>query len=840
MFRSLLAAAVLITACDPAFSAVTTPLAAKGQALQPVVVAEGASPRVQAAARNLAGYLAKITGATFEVKTGDGTSGLAVGVPADFRKIDAGTAFDPKDPTRREEYLLRSHPNGLYLLGATDLAVEDAVWDLLRRAGYRQYFPGETWEFIPSTPELGLSLDESVKPDFWYRRIWYGFGIWPENGPSELAWRARNRVETAFPLSHGHSYDGIYSQKKAVFAEHPEYLAEIKGKREPRGGIKFCLSNADCRKLIVDWAVGVIAAKPATESISLDPSDGNGWCECAACKAMGSVSDRVVTVCNEVARAINDRFGKEYGPKYVGINIYNMHSEPPTIPVDPHVIGLSTTAFIRSLLTHDQIMDGWTKKGARVGVYDYFSVMQWDWDAPGAPGAAQPEGIARHLAHYYDRGARLLSAESSDNWGPAGLGYYVAARVLWDVREAKNVAAIRDEFLTNCFGAAREPMARFYKTIDGKHRPMLSEHLIGTMYRCLSEARAAAPDPRVHARLRDLVLYTRYQEMYMRYLRVKAKDATTGDERNRMLAFCYRIRTTRMGHTLAMCRTLSDGIKDPTMRFTAREKDCPWKDKTPFTEEEIAAFVADGVRNNPVAAFDPVQFSDDLVPAAPLKLPHVPMGNFAGNVAFEHLYLYTWVDKAPATIPFKLLGGYFYDWKNNVRVRVTASQDPTGQPFIDDATTVSDKQIHDWTLQTPYTGLHKIWVVKGHGGAQIQWTDGTPMTGINTTARFLPFYGTGTAYFYVPKGTTVLGGFIHRAEGDICDSSGRAVASLKSLAPSGTGYFSIPIAPGQDGRLWKLEKSAFFVALMTVPSCVARSAEELLLPREVVEADAPR
>ncbi len=29
-----------------------------------------------------------------------------------------------------------------------------------------------------------------------------------------------------------------------------------------------------------------------------------------------------------------------------------------------------------------------------------------------------------------------MSAESSDNWGPNGLGYYPAARMLWDVDEA--------------------------------------------------------------------------------------------------------------------------------------------------------------------------------------------------------------------------------------------------------------------------------------------------------------------------------------------------------------------------------------------------------------------
>lgn len=67
---------------------------------------------------------------------------------------------------------------------------------------------------------------------------------------------------------------------------------------------------------------------------------------------------------------------------------------------------------------------------------------------------------------------------------------------------------------------------------------------------------------------------------------------------------------------------------------------------------------------------------------------------------------------------------------------------------------------------------------------------------------------------------------------------GAPVAALKDLAPKKTGYFSIPVPPGQDGRLWKLNRSAHFVVLLTVPACLARNANELLLPREVVAADA--
>ena len=63
---------------------------------------------------------------------------------------------------------------------------------------------------------------------------------------------------------------------------------------------------------------------------------------------------------------------------------------------------------------------------------------------------------------------------------------------------------------------------------------------------------------------------------------------------------------------------------------------------------------------------------------------------------------------------------------------------------------------------------------------------------------------------------------------------GRAVLDF---AKAEEGWFQAPVPPGQDGKLWKFENSQGQRLLMTVPPYLARSAEELLLPQEVVEAD---
>src|SRR5436190_21515257 len=96
--------------------------------------------------------------------------------------------------------------------------------------------------------------------------------------------------------------------------------------------------------------------------------------------------------------------------------------------------------------------------------------------------------LKESIPRFYKQGARFMCAESSDSWGVTGLGYYLTARMLWDVREAGRVGALKDDFLDRAFGPAQKPMADFYRLIDASSRPRLSSDLLGRMYRALDQA----------------------------------------------------------------------------------------------------------------------------------------------------------------------------------------------------------------------------------------------------------------------------------------------------------------------------------------------------------------
>ena len=810
-------------------NAVVAELARDRQALLNVVIGEKASEATKTVATDLAAYLGRISGAEFKVESGDGSRGIVLGRPAEFSRLPLSVNFGT-GPLEREDYLLRSTATGLYLLGSTDVAVSHAAWDVLYRLGYRQFFPGETWEVVPSQTHLKIAVDDRESPSFHARRIWYNWGLWGYNDVPYRQWCLRNRAVQGFVLNSGHAYESIVATNKAEFDAHPEYFAQLNGERKYLGGdTKFCVANAGLRKLVVEHAVRTVKNSPQVDSISMDPSDGGGWCECPECAKFANVSDCVVTLANEVAVAIN---GLGLGPKYVGMYAYNKHSAPPKIRVHPHVIPSATTAFIGGGFSFDQVVEGWQAQGATLGCYDYLSVVDWDWNLPRGAKASRPSSIAAFLPRIHRQGIRFYDAESGDCWGPCGLGYFVASRVLWDVSGAKQLDALVEDFLDKAFASAKEPMREFYRLIteDTQRRP--PSDLLGRMYRQLDAARRATADPRVLERIDHLILYTRHAELYFAF-------ANGGGSKEDVARHAYRMRKTMMVHSYGLwARLLS--------QQAALTPDHPLKSEEPFVRAELDKILGDGIaRNQPVdPGFTSVEFSRNLVPAATrLKLAQTPLGSFP-TAAQDYQQYFIWVPDGAGRVDLKIT--VEKRWVNRLpKVSLYSPLEVTLNAVASDESYKPDGKPYDIRLPTPHAGLHRVETLDGGDYTRIVWPDRMPVTiesGIDTPQVTSHFRGAWTMYFYVPKGTKLVGGWASRIanwapriSGKLLDADGREALDFAKVEE---GWFKIPVPAGQDGRLWKFENSQGQRLLMTVPPCLARSAEELLLPAEVVEADA--
>ncbi len=813
-----------VAAAEPP-PAASVRLASDGQAIMPIVVPAHASNALKATARELATQLQRISEATFDVTTGDGRTGIAVGLVRDFPNLNVTSEFDDAGLARDEQYLLRSHDGGLYVIGRTDQAVRHAVWDLLYRLGHRQFFPGAAWEIVPTSRSLQVEVNALETPDYISRDIWPGYNTWPDNRAEWDTYNIRNRMASGFKLNTGHVYDTIV--KLPPFKEHPEYLALVKGKRT---GDKMCLSNPAVQQLIVQYALGYLEARPTEQSVSVEPSDGDNWCECDECAKLGTPSDRTLKIANLVAEAVQVQFPG----RYVAFYAYHTHSNPPTqddLKAHPFVVVNVATAFI--LRPPEKLIQGWLAHGVRqFGIREYYGVNVWDRDLPGAGRGGQIDYLRRTIPDFHGLGARFMTAEASDNWGPNGLGYYLAGRMLWDVEAADDLEALQQDFYEKAFGPAASPMSEFYRRIN-LDKPLLSSDLIGRMYRDLHEAtRLAAGDAAIQERINHLILYTHYVEKFNAYSIAQGESRQAAFED--VIRYAYRIRRTHMVHSMGLYRDLPGRDKAVIVPSEARwdvpEDKNPWKETAPFTQAELDELVVNGIAGNPLMAFQAKTFSDDLMAADMLEL-QAPLATTAissrDTVRYE-----TWIDKAPATVPLTVTPGLIPAYRNrgDATIRLFWAGATDGEA-IDQVSLPPDGQPHDITLKTSHAGRHWVEISDQDNLTSVEVPASIPWTLPLAHSRTPQPY---RLYFYVPKGTELVAGYSH-TDGTIFDADGKKIFDL----PKEAGYFSIPVEPGQDGKLWvalvNLAKTKF--TLMTVPPYLAPSPRHLLLPKEVVEQD---
>jgi hypothetical protein len=194
---------------------------------------------------------------------------------------------------------------------------------------------------------------------------------------------------------------------------------------------------------------------------------------------------------------------------------------------------------------------------------------------------------------------------------------------------------------------------------------------------------------------------------------------------------------------------------------------------------------------------------------------------------------YTWIDSAPAKLALNVSAGLIYTTSGPAKIDLYPLAEAEGKS-VAHFEAPPDKAPHALELATPFTGLHRVEIVGG-GTAQTTWTEGVPMTIESSFEHPGGFHGRWSLSFYVPRGTTVVGGF-SEGEGSLRDGSGREVHKFEGKP----GYFQVRVPPGEAGKLWRFENCAGDKMLMTVPPYLARSAAELLLPREVVEKDGLR
>jgi hypothetical protein len=816
-------------------SAVTIQLAKDGKALLPIIISEKASQSTQAVAAELAEYLKRISGATFEIKTGGGESGIVLGTLAEFptpaldKALEIVNSYDGK-----EAYAIRTREKRVLLLGATELGASHAAYRFLEELGVRWLAPAPEWEVVPSTPDLKFAQDITDRPTFLSRNIFFGWGYIREgvNFRGKTAeqeysdWQRRNLQAQSFTVDTGHAYERIAAAYKKEFDEHPEYWALVNGKRQ---GPQFELSNPAVRKLIVDYAINYFKQNPNADMVSVDPADGGGTSQSEESKALGEPGDLAFALASYVAKELEKAYPGQH--KMVGLYAYSWHSDPPPFELHPNVYVQLTTSFNQGRLTWPELLQEWPKKATNLGFYDYYSVWRWDNDSWYGGAVARRGYLEDRFKQFMEVNkksgafATSLWAESGNNWGMNGRGYYLANKMMWN--PDINVDAVLNDYYEKAFGAGTTAMREYYRMRDDA--VPVSPGTTGVLFRAVQRAgEATKNDAAVQRRLDDIKNFLSYQ--YLHDLWSAEQDASKKSElQNDIWTLAYRTRYSYMNHWEAIRQ---DWIHEESLKPGDPR---PWKVDKPMTREETEALFQEGLNYYPELKIpQQVKFSSEIVPvefdneAPPANAPEMELWYQEGS----RYLIYSLHGEA---IPIHIHAGKYYGFKQHSYEITDASGKvlASGKPALDETVR--------FDFQPPAPGLY-YFSYHDHGDmGQVYWKP-DQLVAMQTGERgYRAMRTIPTMYFYVPKGNKTVEYYFARepSQGGSWFAIADPAGHVTRVDASGD-FFSMPVPPGTDGKLWMIGGPNFqlgYFKFFNVPNYLSFSPNRVLLPRDVAEKD---
>ena len=797
-------------------------LADDGDAKVPIIISDKASDATKAVAADLASLLQRIAGGKFEVKPGDGTSGIVLGnikefpTPALNEALKIYKGFDG-----REAYAIRTTGRRVLLLGATDLAASHAAYRFLREVGYRSFFPDKVWEVVPDKETLSFARDITDRPEILSRDIWMEAGSGSAQANEDYKdWKRRNAHAQSFVSEAGHILFVVPGMFPEEFKAHPEYYAQTADGKPILDDLE--LTNPAVRKLIVEYARRHFKERPNADMVSIDPTDRPGHSQSP--EALKTpYSDQIFGVANEVARMLQ----KEFPGKMVGLYSYSGHWDPPTFKLEPnvHVLMSGLGGGRYTPAERDKI---WPTRSTNRGAYEYYGVFLWSKDKlPGSMGRV--EDLQKGLQHYSAHGVNAISAESTSNWGINGRAYMTANALMWNSH--LDLKAYLDDFYTKAFGPGAPAMKRYFNRLVDS--PFVSKQLIGQAFRDIDEASNLAKDrPDVQARLDFIKLYLRYG--YLEWAQNRDGKQGLGDE----IAELYGRNANRAIFTFSMAAQTWWWGKD----FSGAEY------QKPYTRAEIEKGFQEGLNYFPVRTDigEPIKYSSDLVPitwTAAQKGTHtlvtqkddkgVDKGlfqNYQGGVRYA---LYS-VKGEP--LEFSTYAGNAYGSINRLSIVDSKGVEVFKKDKIPNLETTK----HRIAVAAP--GLY--WLDYQDNGSY--WTMFTPdglITSIplgQTQDYRNMHYVPAQMFFYVPKGLKSIQYYYTRTAfhpggpHKVVDPNGKVV---KEVDVNGD-WVSVPVPAGMDGKVWGFQNPVLGIFnFNNLPNLYAPTPDGILVPREVAVKD---
>lgn len=310
-----------------------------GEVKVTVVYSEGASESLIAAADFMAATIDRMSGSsgvrTAVKKGGESGFSIYVGRAANSVLIDLS---DVKD----DGYKLEIKPEGIYIVGKTDDATRNGIYDFLETHLECMYVSPEN-TYVPLCPTVKLALEEkTVNPTITWRKVYQYESV--QNG-----WYERLKMNGTI-VKEGENSIELYNEwgtwchssfefvpPEKYFDEHPEYYAKFLGKRRYQFNVlgrtfptHLCYTNEEVYQIAEAELVKRIEANPEVKFWDFSIMDTYfATCRCKECKKFnkeaGSEMGTLLAFLNRLADAIRD----DYPDVYLSTLAYQRVKNPP-------------------------------------------------------------------------------------------------------------------------------------------------------------------------------------------------------------------------------------------------------------------------------------------------------------------------------------------------------------------------------------------------------------------------------------------------------------------------------------------------------------------------------
>ena len=268
-----------------------------------------------------------------------------------------------------------------------------------------------------------------------------------------------------------------------LFEEHPEYFAEIDGKRmrerEGRHPAQLCLTNTNVQRLASEKVVRILDENPTARLISVSPNDGGDYCTCSVCtafnKAEKSDGATLLQFVNLVADAIA---AKHPDVRVVHLAYLGTDTATKTIrPRDNVVVMFATdydawrwpfVPYTTTEVTHRRLAP-WLELGAHVYVWDY--VTNFSHYLLPMPNISVIERNMHFLLEQGVEGLFLQGAYQSPGSARGPMRAWVWAKKLWD--PSRRADELVRDFTYGYFEAAAPPMQEYNELLEQVHQDHL-------------------------------------------------------------------------------------------------------------------------------------------------------------------------------------------------------------------------------------------------------------------------------------------------------------------------------------------------------------------------------